>query len=203
MVPQGFLLSCDLSQARPRLELLRRQGCPLSALPFFLSLSCREACPSCVWQLCQRRPKLPHLADLAGEFPLLEPASWRSKVCSFSFLFPPGGGLAFAFFARVALGRGSGSPDCGITFFNHSSPQGNLCTERAGVLDAGLWKTGCSTVEAQYSRGPGRQGLEEGCGGWWVAAASRVWGDLAVAWEGDWGGVESFCPIMEFTVFLT
>lgn len=74
--------------------------------------------------------------------------------------------------------------------------------ESAGVLNAGPWKPGCSMVEAQCSHGASKQGLEEGGGGR-VAAASCAWGDLSVAQEGDCCGVESFCPIMEFTVFLT
>lgn len=36
MLPQGFIYSCDLSQVKPWLELLQRQGCLLSVLPFLL-----------------------------------------------------------------------------------------------------------------------------------------------------------------------
>lgn len=63
--------------------------------------------------------------------------------------------------------------------------------ERAGVLDAGLWEP--SGKERQ-----GKARLRR-----WVAAASRAWDDLSVAQAGDRCWAESFCPIMEFTVFLT
>lgn len=69
----------------------------------------------------------PILQILGGgrTLPLLEPASeQRSKI--FLLLVPRnecfGGGLAFAFFARVPLGRSCGSPDGGMTFLNRSSP---------------------------------------------------------------------------------
>lgn len=31
----------------------------------------------------------------------------------------------------------------------------------AGVVDAGLWDPGCSTAEAPWSHGAGKEGLEE------------------------------------------
>lgn len=98
--------------------------------------------------------------------------------------------------------EGSGGPDCGLTFFNHIPPQGNRCTNTASVLDAGWWKPWRSTEEAERSHGASRQKLGEGCGNGWLL--HLVWGDLSVAWEGDPGvGAESFCPLMEVTVFLT
>lgn len=41
-----------------------------------------------------------------------------------------------------------------------------------GVLDAGLWDPGCSTAEAAWSHGAGKEGLEEGCRGGWRGVTS-------------------------------
>lgn len=42
----------------------------------------------------------------------------------------------------------------------------------AAVLDAGLWDPGCSTAEALWSHGGGKEGLEEGCRGGWHGVTS-------------------------------
>ena len=51
--------------------------------------------------------------------------------------------------------------------------------DSAGVLATGLWKPGCSTVEAEPSHGASRQELEEGCGGGWllrlVCGVTSLW----------------------------
>ena len=84
----------------------------------------------------------------------------------------PGGGLAFAFFTRVPLERGFGRCMKALVALTVGSPFLIIAPHReittpdsAGVLDTGLWKPGCSTVEAEPSHGASRQELEEGCGG--------------------------------------
>lgn len=123
---------------------------------------------------------------------MLEPVSEeRSKICSFCFLEMKRW-ISLCFLCQGAIGKGlwevqegSGGPDCGLTFFNHSSPQRNHCTNTAGFLDAGSWKPRCSTEEAERGHGASRQKLEEGCGNGWLLHLMR--GDLSVAREGDPG----------------